>query len=440
MSVKRKPVESAKPKPIQLRGDNGEMFNSTEHECIISGPADSGKTISCCVKVHMMCMSVANVQGAIVRKTNVSLTGTVLKTFQRIIAGAGVRAYGGETPSRFIYPNGSVVWAGGMDNPGSILSGERDFVYVCQTEELTLNDWEMLATRCTGRGAVIQYPQLFGDCNPAGSRHWIRERAAQGKLRLLNARHIDNPGLFDENGVITEDGKNRLAVLENLTGVRRKRLLEGIWATAEGAVFDTFDAAKHVMKRDPKEMKRWFLCIDEGYTNPCAIGLCGDDSDGRRHLFQEFYKSGQLESYVVSYIVELNKKHGCELASVDDAAAGLIASLKKAGVNAKGGKGRIIDGINAIQNRLRVCGDGRPRFTIDPDCVNTINEFESHVWRDDKPKDVPVDADNHMISGLRYLEDVLAVPTGAITDPDAIRIGRHGSGTFRMPLYKGMRL
>jgi hypothetical protein len=55
------------------------------------------------------------------------------------------------------------------------------------------------------------------------------ERAAQGKMRLLHATHKDNPQLYDSNGNITPDGEQRIGFLrDNLTGVRRQRLFEGL--------------------------------------------------------------------------------------------------------------------------------------------------------------------------------------------------------------------
>jgi phage terminase large subunit len=271
----------------------------------------------------------------------------------------------------------------------------------------------------------VAFPQIFGDCNPGSSRHWIRQRAEKGALRLINAYHKDNLALYDKAGNITEEGKRRIGFLEStLTGLRRQRLLLGKWATAEGAVFDTFDPENvHVCVRSESEMKTWHLCMDEGFTNPAVILLCGDDSDGRRHVFREYYQRGALQADVIQAAVKLFKDFQCYMIAVDAAAAGLIAGLNGCGVNAVGGKGRIIDGIYALQNRLLVCRDGRPRLTIDPSCKETINEFESHVWQPDKPKDVPIDRDNHSIAALRYLEDVLAVPTGAVDSADNLYTG-----------------
>jgi PBSX family phage terminase large subunit len=410
-----KVVKAAPGTRFELRGANRALIGAREHEVILSGPADTGKSFAACIKAHLYCIRKPGCQGAIVRKTSVSLTGTILKTFSKVIEGQKVHPFGGETPSRFIYPNGSCIWVGGMDNPNRILSSERDFIYVCQAEELTLNDWEILGTRCTGRGAVVKYPQLFGDCNPGGSRHWIRERSKSGLLRLLAAVHRDNPTLYDKAGKPTGDGIRRLAALDNLTGVRRKRLRDGIWATAEGAVYDTFDAAVHVQVRPESEMKRWLLALDEGYTNPAVILLVGEDSDGRQHITREFYRRGILQSVVVSQAKAWHLEKGCDMAAVDESAAGLIADLQSVGVNAYGGKGRVIDGISVIQNRLDVCSDGRPRLTVDPECINVINEFESYIWAPDKPKDTPIKENDHALDAIRYLQDVCGRSLGGFS-------------------------
>lgn len=434
-------VEADPAHTLELRGAARQLMGAREHEVIISGPSDTGKTLPCCVKAHLYCLRKPGCEGAIMRKTAASLAGTVLKTFAKVIPTA-VRPFGGENPSRFIYPNGSQVWCGGLDNPDRVLSSERDFIYVCQAEELTLNDWEYLATRCSGRAGHVKFPQLFGDCNPGGSRHWIRQRAAEGKLRLLISNHKDNPSIYDKTGNLTPEGQRRIAVLENLTGIRRLRLKEGIWATAEGAVYDMFNSSAdgpHVMTRPWQEMVKWMLCQDEGYTNPAAILLVGEDGDGRWHVFREWYECGKLEQDVVAVarrwyfapvvaachipdeqieqaaqserFAGLNERmRRCVINGVDEAAAGLIAALSNAGMNAVGGKGRILDGIHGLQDRLKVQGDGKARLTVDPSCLNTINEFESYVWKPEK--DVPVDANNHALGALRYLQDVTGKPVG----------------------------
>lgn len=441
----------------RTRGDCLELITSEEQEVILAGPADVGKSVAACLKAHLICCMIPKVQGAIVRKTYTSMPGSILMSFWKIAEPQGIVCIGGQYPTKYLYPNGSVIWVGGMDNPDRVLSSERDFIYTCQTEEFTESEWETLATRCSGRSAVIAKPQLFGDCNPGGSRHWIKLRAQRGTLRLLQGQHRDNPTLFDDNGrlINSDQVRRRMAVLDALTGVRRLRLRDGIWATAEGAVFDTFNANRtgaisdHVQERGTADIRNWYLCQDHGYNNPAALLLVGEDGDDHWHVFREFYGSGILEMDMVATAKLWNnfplaaagkntkeelqllqraednlrrlqqpvtERPRCQLDAVDDASPGLIAALQAAGVNAKGGKGKILDGVHAIQNRFAVGGDGRPRLSIDPDCINLINELESHVWdtKGTSQKDTPKDCDNHAIAALRYLVDVKAEPSGAI--------------------------
>ncbi len=439
-SIKRK--RKATPKPLvpdfKLRGAPADFYASTEHEVIVCGPADSAKTFAGCLKAHAICERNPGAQGAIVRKAFNSLAGTVVKTFTRITQGRGIQPYGGENPTKFNYPNGSAIWLGGMDNPDRVLSSERDFIFVPQAEELTESEWEVLGTRCTGRGAVVTHAQIFGDCNPAGSKHWIRTRKS---LRLLNATHKDNPELFDDAGEMTQEGVRRISILEaSLTGVRRKRLLEGIWATAEGAVYDMFDAAVHMQERPSSEMKRWHLAIDEGYTNPAVILLVGEDSDGRLHVAREFYKRQQLQAQVIANAKSWFTEFHCDSCAVDESAAGLIADLNASGVRAAGAKGRVLDGIGSVQNLLAVKGDGRPRLTIDPSCVNVQNEFESYKWKPEK--DMPEKEDDHAMDALRYLADFLKLPTGAINDRtiSQIKVGANASPNRFRPTFIPRRL
>lgn len=382
-------------------GGAREFMYSKNHELILVGPAETGKTLAACWKAHILASKYPGCQGAILRKVQADVYGTVLQTFGRVIADAPVSPYGGEKPEKFIYANGSVIWVGGLDKPGKVLSAERDFVFVNQTEEISEGDWEYLATRTTGRNGAIPYPQLFGDPNPGGSRHWIRMRANAGRLRLIPSMHKDNPTLYNPvTGEITEQGKRTMAILDGLTGVRRKRLLEGLWATAEGAVYDMFDPSVHVRRRDPAEFRRWGLAIDEGYTNPAVILLVGEDGDGRQHIAREFYKRGVLQRAVVEKAREWYLEMAGDKITVDQAAAGLIADLRDANLPATGYKGRVLDGITTVQGFLQVRDDGLPRLTVDPECVNTINEFESYAWKPEK--DEPLKENDHAMDAVKY--------------------------------------
>lgn len=387
------------------RGGAQALIYNHDPEVLLEGPAETGKTLAACWKAHLICCKYPKAQGALIRKTYGDIPGTVYLTMKRVLEGSPVRVYGGDNkPQKIIYSNGSVIWIGGLDKPGKALSGERDFIQLCQAEELTTEDIETLTTRVTGRGAVIPFPQLFGDCNPGGSNHPILQRAKAGSLKLLQSRHQDNPTLYDDFGHLTPQGARTMRTLEALTGIRRKRLFEGIWATAEGAVFDNFDTHIHVKAQDKSKYKHFRLAMDEGYVNPAVILVIGEDSDGRRHIFEEFYETHVLEEDVVKKALQLAQEYGTKDVGVDAAASGLIAALKNAGLNAVGGKGRIFSRIQAIQNDLKKQDDGRPRLTMDPKCINTINDFESYAWK--PQRDEPKKENDHAPDALGYDYDV----------------------------------
>src|SRR3990172_5185460 len=150
----------------RFRGDNARVQSLTDPAIILSGPADTGKTLAALCYLNRMAWKYPGMQGAIIRKVYADLPATALQTFQKkvILPEDGIVPYGGENrPEKFIYPNGSVIWVGGLDKPGEVLSSERDIIYVNQAEELALQDWETLTTRATTRAGNMPYAQVVGD-------------------------------------------------------------------------------------------------------------------------------------------------------------------------------------------------------------------------------------------------------------------------------------
>lgn len=291
-------------------------------EWIISGPAETGKTYAALSRLDYLLATTPRAQGVILRKVLADVAPSVLQTYLRIVAvsKSGGVLFGGNQPKWFDYPNGARLWIAGMDRPGKVLSSERDFIYVNQAEQLSLSDWETLLTRVTGRGAVTDMPMLFGDCNPGGSRHWIRERERIGALRLLQSKHEDNPTLFDEEGSITEQGKRTLARLDSLTGVRYQRYRLGRWASAEGVVYEAFDPTVHVWSIDeycrrynrkniPLDWPR-VRVIDFGLRNPFCCLWFAKDPDGAWICYRELYMTGRTVMDHIRTIATVEQWYG----------------------------------------------------------------------------------------------------------------------------------
>src|SRR5690606_39090406 len=144
----------------------------------------------------------------------------------------------------------------GMDKADKVLSTEFDVIYVNEATEISESDWETLRGRL--RNGVVPYQMIFGDLNPSGVRHWANLRMNAGRSRRITSTHKDNPAFWDEEKQEWTDlGNNYINVmLQGLTGARRKRLLKGEWASAEGIVYDSFDQDFHVVK-EPIDVTGW---------------------------------------------------------------------------------------------------------------------------------------------------------------------------------------
>jgi phage terminase large subunit-like protein len=162
---------------------------------------------------------------------------------------------------------------------------------------LTVTDWEMAASRL--RHGVMPYQQLIADCNPAGPNHWLKRRCDDGKTLMLISRHEDNPWLYDiRRGDWTPHGRAYLARLEQLTGVRRKRLLLGEWAAeVEGALWNLDQIEEFRVPAFPAgvERVRVVVAVDPPGSHDgaeCGIVVVARGSDGHLYILDDLSRRG----------------------------------------------------------------------------------------------------------------------------------------------------
>lgn len=387
---------------------------------MLAGPSETGKTFATLWRLDSECRRWPGGRFAIVRKVAADLNTTVLETWRRVIAiRGGVETFGGQHPEWYDYPNGARVYVGGMDRPGKVLSGERDAIYFNQAEEADIGDWETLTTRTTGRGAVTEHPMLFGDCNPGPPTHWILHRP---RLRVMESRHEDNPSLFDEDGWPTRQWTEGTGpALDALTGVRKERLRHGRWVAAEGTVYE-FDRAHHRLRRDELPPIVDHVCgIDFGFSNPFVWSLWGVDADGRLYLLRQIYRTQRL---VEDHARAIRGHLGDVRPSAwicDHDAEGRATLERHLGISTTPAFKSVQVGIQAVQSRLKLAGDGRPRLFILEDAlverdealaalhrpVCTLDEFELYSWPkagDGRVvKEEPVKEHDHGMDEMRYV-------------------------------------
>ena len=398
-------------RPYRPQGAAEKLFYCKDAEILIEGPAGTGKSRAILEKILLLAEKYAGCRVLLIRKTRESMTDTILVTFEDKVMPPGHPAMqGAQRKQRHSYrfPNGSEIVLGGLDKSSRVMSSDYDVVAVFEATEISEDDWEHLTTRV--RNAAMPYQQCIADCNPDAPTHWLNQRADNGRMTRLRSRHEDNPTVTPEY----------LSKLDALSGVRRLRLREGLWAAAEGMVYESWDASAHLLPAMviPAGWRR-IRVVDFGYTNPFICQWWAVDDDGRMYLYREIYKTRTLVEDHATQILALSDGETIE-ATVADHDAEDRATLDRYGIPTIAAHKAVSPGIESVQARLRTAGDGRPRlFLVEGALVErdgelsearrplcTSEEITSYVWQhnsDGRPvKEQPVKIDDHGMDAMRY--------------------------------------
>jgi PBSX family phage terminase large subunit len=433
------------------RGACSAVFRRRDPEVLVAGPAGTGKSRACLEKMNFMSLLNPGMRGLICRKTASSLSSTALVTWTKFVIPEGIKNgdvhyYGGsaQEPPSYRYRNGSVVAIGGLDKVDKIMSSEYDLVYVQEATELTENDWEAITTRL--RNWKVSFQQLLADCNPSAPTHWLKKRCEDGRTVMIESRHEDNPQLFDENGMLTEQGRSYLEKLDRLSGVRYQRLRLGRWVAAEGVIFDEF-ADIHVIDKlppAPREAKdefgvpiswRRFWSIDFGFNHPFVLQCWAEDYDGRLYLYREIYMTRRTVDEHAKKIMSVVapdtvwdsdgniksegkwKEPKPHAVVCDHDAEGRVVFERATGLATSAAHKAVTEGIQAVQMRFKVQKDGHPRIFLLRDTLVeqdvelkelgkatcTLEEIPGYVWAGGKKDEEPLKENDDGCDAMRYV-------------------------------------
>lgn len=253
--------------------------------------------------------------------------------------------------------------------------------------------------------------QLFGTTNPDSPAHWLRKRyllrEGELNLRTWHSTLDDNPHL---------DPTYVADLKREYVGLWRKRFVLGLWVQAEGAVFDMWDEARHVVDELPV-ITRWpALGIDYGTTNPFHALTLGLGVDGGLYLTREWRHDSKMarrsmtdveyskavRDWLTTVPVPTTTIRGVqpEYVVVDPSAASFRVQLYRDGVSATLGDNAVVDGIRTLSSLLAL-----DLLKVHSSCRHLLDEIPGYAW-DDKASqeghDEPIKADDHGIDAARY--------------------------------------
>lgn len=396
---------------IRLLPKQAEYLRCNAFEVMYSGAVRAGKTYSLALKTAIRA-STPGAREILCRKTLAALKGTTLRT---LLDGDGVTppilpegTYEHNRADKIIrIRNGGEIIYFGLVNDGEGGTAQRIGSYTAtgvnidEGTELDQADYKMLLSRPS-----LEIPGLVRQvntaCNPGPPSHHLAERFAPPGSGVVEAMRgcICIPTETRDNIFLSRE---YIEMLDRETGTLwHRRFVKGLWCGSEGLVYDRWDRGVHAQAMEFKP-KRAILVVDDGYTNPFVVLRMEIDGEDRRRVRREVYVRGKQPEEKLELLLEMAE---CgikpEAVVIDPSANAFADRARKAGFHVVNADNTVFDGIMAVQARLGKQVNGEPGLTVDPDCTNTIKEFETYEWR--PGRDEPLKVWDHAMDGIRYGE------------------------------------
>ncbi len=374
---------------------------------IADGAIRSGKTVSMSLSFVLWAMCSFNGQNfAMCGKTIGSFRRNVLFWLKLMLRSRGYRVTDHRADNLVVISRGSVenyfyIFGGKDERSQDLIQGIT--LAGVFFDEVALMP-ESFVNQATGRCSVDRSKYWF-NCNPDGPYHWFKQNwiDKRKEKHLLYLQFT-----MDDNLSLSEKVKARYCSM--YTGVFYRRYILGLWAMAEGIIYDMFSEERHVA--DPETFSdllldgnRYVSC-DYGTQNATVFLLWNQGTDGIWYGTREYYYSGREEGQQktdAEYADDLESwLSGTDINAVivDPAAASFIAELTKRGYRVIKAKNDVADGIRLVATKLNLL-----KIVFSNICQNTIKEFASYIWdakAAEHGEDKPVKQYDHAMDAVRY--------------------------------------
>lgn len=365
---------------------------------IWEGSIRSGKTVGAIVATGRHILSSPPGEYMIIGPTAEAIERNVVRPFEQIWG----RACAWHSGKRIITLGDRDVWVVGAPDASAYQKIQGATLQGAYCDELSLipqSFYEVLIGRLSLPGS-----RLFATTNPDSPHHWLRKKLDMADGKYLKSFHFklsDNPHLPADYVA---------NIKRSYTGLYYKRYVEGRWVQAEGAVYDFFDPKVHCVDFAPTTTAEFFVGVDYGTTNPCAMVLVGYNKEKYPNLWveKEYYWDSRAKGrqktdseYAADYC-NFVKGYNIRSTYIDPSAASFKLELVRSGVqNLYDAENEVLDGIRQVaallnNGTLRVCRN----------CTSLIKEFHAYSWdekaRERSGKDEPIKQNDHALDALRY--------------------------------------
>ena len=365
-----------------------DLLESDKRINVFQGSSRASKTYNVLIYFVYKLLNEDNKILSVVRKTLPALKGSVLRDLKEILLLFDVYDPNAWHQADGYYQLGTniIEWFS-IDDETKVRGRKRDYLFINEATEVSYDEYTQLVLRTSGL--------IVLDLNPSLWQSWIYDLENRDDVKYNIITYKDNPFLPDTQVQEIEKLRDRDPNLWRIFGL-------GLKGMATKMVF----THQQIYDELPKDAKLLGYGIDWGYSDPSTLVAVYKNKDGI-YVEEKLY----LKNITIPDFIYKIKDLGLNLNDdfiADSANPQAIEELKRNHINCKPvKKNSILHGIDLLK---------RNNFYVNTNSKNLLNELQSYVWKVDKNGnnlDEPVDNNNHIIDGIRYvLEMKLGRNTG----------------------------
>lgn len=280
------------------------------------------------------------------------------------------------------------AYTGNISGVGAVRGMTAFGAYINEASLAKREVFAEIVSRCSGTDA-----RILADTNPDNPEHWLKKEYIDKSSSNIRSFHFQ----LDDNVFLSE--RYRTNIKESTpSGMFYDRDIKGLWVSADGVVYQDFDASKHYIRsEDLPSLSKFYCGVDWGYEHWGSIVVIGETDDGTAFLIEEHAKQHEEIDYWVEIAKGIQERYGSRVPFYcDSARPEHVARFRREHIEAFDGEKARLSGVESVakrikQDRLFVCRDKVSKFP---------GEIYQYVW--DEKKGEPIKLFDDVLDALRY--------------------------------------